>query len=163
GPWLSGTGDAGGPLRNVVSGHSQCGGRSASSQSSPSPPERSPQPRSVSSAVCSGRTTKSSSRSTGRSSSPGVPCMPGSLTSGTAGAVGRPDAGHREGAPGGQVGGAAQTGQPERREWAAGAYSGPPPTTPPPPGWRPPVHVQVPPPRRLPPQDMAAMDQAEQQ
>ncbi|RQX59967.1 hypothetical protein DLJ57_00265, partial [Micromonospora chalcea] len=33
---------------------------------------------------------------------------------------------------------------------------------PPPPGWRPPVHVQPAPPRRLPPQDMAAMDQAEQ-
>ncbi|MEU8071698.1 MULTISPECIES: hypothetical protein [unclassified Micromonospora] len=41
-------------------------------------------------------------------------------------------------------------------------YAGPPPSTPPPPGWRPPVHVQPSPPRRLPPQDMAAMDQAEQ-
>ncbi|MFJ1538074.1 hypothetical protein ACIODS_05975 [Micromonospora chalcea] len=45
---------------------------------------------------------------------------------------------------------------------AAGGYAGPPPSTPPPPGWRPPVHVQPAPPRRLPPQDMAAMDQAEQ-
>ncbi|MFC0029083.1 hypothetical protein ACFFMM_06045 [Micromonospora chaiyaphumensis] len=42
-------------------------------------------------------------------------------------------------------------------------YAGPPPTVPPPPGWRPPVHVQPTPPRRLPPQDMAAMDQAEGQ
>ncbi|WP_200215328.1 hypothetical protein [Micromonospora coerulea] len=41
-------------------------------------------------------------------------------------------------------------------------YSGPPPTTPPPPGWRPPIHVQVPPPRQLPPQDMAGLDQGEQ-
>lgn len=41
-------------------------------------------------------------------------------------------------------------------------YAGPPPSTPPPPGWRPPVHVQPAPPRSLPPQDMAAMDQAEQ-
>lgn len=45
---------------------------------------------------------------------------------------------------------------------AAGGYAGPPPTIPPPPGWRPPVHVQPAPPRRLPPQDMAAMDDAEQ-
>ncbi|MGW5671467.1 hypothetical protein, partial [Micromonospora sp. NPDC003776] len=42
-------------------------------------------------------------------------------------------------------------------------YTGPPPTNPPPPGWRPPVYVQAPPPRRLPGQDMAAMDRAEQQ
>ena len=49
-------------------GQSQCGGRSASSQSS-LPLDRSPQPRSVSSEVCSGSTTKSSLRSTARSSS----------------------------------------------------------------------------------------------
>jgi hypothetical protein len=44
-----------------------------------------------------------------------------------------------------------------------GGYTGPPPTTPPPLGWRPPVYVQAPPPRRLPAQDMATMDKAEQQ
>ncbi|MGN9807833.1 hypothetical protein ACTMSW_00540 [Micromonospora sp. BQ11] len=41
-------------------------------------------------------------------------------------------------------------------------YAGPPPTTPPPADWRPPVHVQPPPPRRLPDQDMAELDLAEQ-
>ncbi|MFI7076146.1 hypothetical protein ACIBO1_02495 [Micromonospora sp. NPDC049903] len=41
-------------------------------------------------------------------------------------------------------------------------YGGPPPTTAPPPGWRPPVHLQAAPPRRLPAQDMAALDAQEQ-
>ncbi|TDC35741.1 hypothetical protein E1211_15140 [Micromonospora sp. 15K316] len=41
-------------------------------------------------------------------------------------------------------------------------YSGPPPSTPPPAGWRPPVHLQPAAPRSLPPQDMAALDLAEQ-
>lgn len=41
------------------------------------------------------------------------------------------------------------------------SYAGPPPTTPPPPGWRPPVVTQPAPPRRLPPQDHAALDHAE--
>lgn len=41
------------------------------------------------------------------------------------------------------------------------SYPGPPPTTPPPPGWRPPVVVPPAPPRELPPQDHAALDQAE--
>ncbi|WP_091602567.1 hypothetical protein [Micromonospora mirobrigensis] len=45
---------------------------------------------------------------------------------------------------------------------AAAGYTGPPPTSPPPPGWRPPVHIQGTPPRRLPPQDMAALDADEQ-
>ena len=58
----------------------QCGGRSASSQSS-LPPGRSPQPRSVSSLVCSGSTTKSSLRSTTRSSSSRGARMAGSVTS----------------------------------------------------------------------------------
>ncbi|MEH0984617.1 hypothetical protein [Micromonospora sp. CPCC 205556] len=44
----------------------------------------------------------------------------------------------------------------------AGGYAGPPPTTPPPAGWRPPVHLQAAPPRALAPQDMEAMDAAEQ-
>ncbi|WP_243710426.1 hypothetical protein [Micromonospora sp. KC213] len=44
-----------------------------------------------------------------------------------------------------------------------GVYHGPPPTTAPPPGWRPPVHFRATPPRTLPPQDMEAMDAAEQQ
>ncbi|MFI7522551.1 hypothetical protein [Micromonospora globbae] len=43
-----------------------------------------------------------------------------------------------------------------------GGYAGPPPNVPPPTGWRPPVHVQPGPPRHLPPQDMAALDAAEQ-
>ncbi|MEU8296536.1 hypothetical protein AB0C04_04525 [Micromonospora sp. NPDC048909] len=43
-----------------------------------------------------------------------------------------------------------------------GGYTGPPPSTPPPAGWRPPVHLEPAPPRRLPPQDMAALDVAEQ-
>ncbi|MEE3919607.1 hypothetical protein V2I01_18445 [Micromonospora sp. BRA006-A] len=60
-----------------------------------------------------------------------------------------------------------QSGRRARRPTVRGGpppsgYAGPPPSTPPPPGWRPPVHVQPSPPRRLPPQDMAAMDQAEQ-
>ncbi|MFF5177330.1 hypothetical protein ACFY2Q_04795 [Micromonospora sp. NPDC000316] len=42
------------------------------------------------------------------------------------------------------------------------AYPGPPPSVPPPAGWRPPVHLQPAPPRRLPPQDMADLDIAEQ-
>nr|MDT0658218.1 translation initiation factor 2 [Micromonospora sp. DSM 115978] len=40
-------------------------------------------------------------------------------------------------------------------------YPGPPPSIPPPAGWRPPVHVQPPPPGRLPPQDLPALDAAE--
>ncbi|MGQ5260490.1 hypothetical protein ACTWLT_07010 [Micromonospora sp. ZYX-F-536] len=44
----------------------------------------------------------------------------------------------------------------------ASPYAGPPPSTPPPAGWRPPVHLQPAPPRRLPPQDMAGLDAAEQ-
>ncbi|MGI5213272.1 hypothetical protein [Plantactinospora sp. CA-290183] len=43
----------------------------------------------------------------------------------------------------------------------ASRYPGPPPSSTPPPGWRPPVHVQPPPPRRLPAQDLAALDAAE--
>ncbi|MFF5174260.1 hypothetical protein ACFY3U_16695 [Micromonospora sp. NPDC000089] len=43
-----------------------------------------------------------------------------------------------------------------------GGYAGPPPTTPPPAGWRTPVHLQPAPPRTLPPQDMTALDAAEQ-
>jgi hypothetical protein len=76
---------------------------------------------------------------------PGQPVSPWSRPA-------QPDPGSGAGQPGG-------TGQGR----AAGGYAGPPPTTPPPAGWRPPVHVQVPPPRRLPPQDMTAMDNAEQQ
>ncbi|MGC4745627.1 hypothetical protein ACLQ28_08180 [Micromonospora sp. DT201] len=45
----------------------------------------------------------------------------------------------------------------------ASGYAGPPPSVPPPTGWRPPVHQQPAPPRRLPPQDMAGLDVAEQQ
>lgn len=37
-------------------------------------------------------------------------------------------------------------------------YSGPPPTSAPPPGWRPPIVSQPPPPRRLPDQDLEALD-----
>ncbi|MFG2099261.1 hypothetical protein ACGFJ5_01535 [Micromonospora echinaurantiaca] len=44
----------------------------------------------------------------------------------------------------------------------AAGYAGPPPTVPPPAGWRPPVHLQPPPPRPLPPQDMVGLDAAEQ-
>ncbi|MFF4876712.1 hypothetical protein [Micromonospora sp. NPDC000668] len=44
----------------------------------------------------------------------------------------------------------------------ASAYAGPPPSVPPPAGWRPPVHLEAAPPRRLPPQDMAGLDAAEQ-
>lgn len=41
-------------------------------------------------------------------------------------------------------------------------YAGPPPSTPPPADWRPPVHLEPTAPRRLPAQDMAALDAAEQ-
>ncbi|MEO3771458.1 hypothetical protein [Micromonospora sp. B9E7] len=41
-------------------------------------------------------------------------------------------------------------------------YAGPPPSVPPPTDWRPPVHLRPAPPRRLPPQDMAGLDAAEQ-
>ncbi|GII21275.1 hypothetical protein [Planosporangium mesophilum] len=41
------------------------------------------------------------------------------------------------------------------------SYPGPPPTIPPPAGWRPPLVVQAPPPRSLPPQDPLGLDQAE--
>ncbi|GAA1805447.1 translation initiation factor 2 [Planosporangium flavigriseum] len=41
-------------------------------------------------------------------------------------------------------------------------YAGPPSATPPPAGWRPPLVVQVPPPRELPPQDLPRLDEAEQ-
>jgi hypothetical protein len=34
---------------------------------------------------------------------------------------------------------------------------------PPPPGWRPPVIMQTPPPRAMPAQDLARLDEAEQQ
>ncbi|MFV2103320.1 hypothetical protein [Micromonospora sp. LOL_024] len=44
----------------------------------------------------------------------------------------------------------------------AGGYNGPPPTTAPPAGWRPPVHLQAAPPRRLPHQDIGALDAGEQ-
>jgi hypothetical protein len=40
-------------------------------------------------------------------------------------------------------------------------YQGPPPTTPPPTGWQPPHVIEPPPPRRLPPQDLARMDEEE--
>ncbi|KAB1934368.1 hypothetical protein F8271_23665 [Micromonospora sp. ALFpr18c] len=43
-----------------------------------------------------------------------------------------------------------------------GGYAGPPPSTPPPAGWHPPVHLEPTPPRRLPAQDMAGLDAAEQ-
>ncbi|MEV7329302.1 hypothetical protein [Micromonospora sp. NPDC093244] len=43
-----------------------------------------------------------------------------------------------------------------------GGYAGPPASTPPPAGWRPPVHLEPTAPRRLPAQDMAALDTAEQ-
>ena len=42
-------------------------------------------------------------------------------------------------------------------------YAGPPPTTRPPEGWRPPVVSEPPTARQLPPQDLAALDEAEQQ
>ncbi|HEY8473103.1 MAG TPA: hypothetical protein VIL37_10785 [Natronosporangium sp.] len=41
------------------------------------------------------------------------------------------------------------------------SYTGPPPTTPPPRDWRPPVTYQPLPPRKLPPQDHAALDAEE--
>jgi hypothetical protein len=40
-------------------------------------------------------------------------------------------------------------------------YSGPPRTDPPPGGWRPPVVPQLPPPRSMPAQDMAALEESE--
>lgn len=40
-------------------------------------------------------------------------------------------------------------------------YPGPPVAPPPPPEWRPPVRIQLPPPRSLPPQDHEALDAAE--
>ncbi|NJP32840.1 hypothetical protein [Micromonospora thermarum] len=55
-----------------------------------------------------------------------------------------------------------QTGTAPQQPAPAGGYAGPPPTTPPPSGWRPPLHVQPPPPRQLPRQDMAELDLAEQ-
>jgi hypothetical protein len=42
-------------------------------------------------------------------------------------------------------------------------YPGPPRSAPPPPGWQPRTLIQVPPPRPLPPQDLDALDTAEQQ
>ena len=42
-------------------------------------------------------------------------------------------------------------------------YTGPPRSTPPPPDWRPQTVVQVPPPRELPRQDSAAIDDEEKQ
>ncbi|RLP93905.1 hypothetical protein EAD89_05360 [Micromonospora sp. BL4] len=54
-------------------------------------------------------------------------------------------------------------GAPEQAAAApASGYEGPPPSVPPPAGWRPPVHLEPAPPRRLPPQDMADLDAAEQ-
>ncbi|MBM0234922.1 hypothetical protein JNW91_25810 [Micromonospora sp. STR1_7] len=49
-----------------------------------------------------------------------------------------------------------------RRPAPTSGYAGPPPSTPPPAGWRPPVHLEATPPRRLPAQDMAGLDAAEQ-
>jgi hypothetical protein len=43
------------------------------------------------------------------------------------------------------------------------AYTGPPTAPPPPSGWHPPVVMQFPPPRSLPPQDLARLDETEQQ
>jgi hypothetical protein len=51
-------------------------------------------------------------------------------------------------------------GRPTAEPGPAG-YSGPPPTSPPPPGWRPPVVSLPPPPRRLPDQDLNALDESE--
>ncbi|QOC93785.1 hypothetical protein [Micromonospora craniellae] len=59
--------------------------------------------------------------------------------------------------PGGRVGG-----PPDGHGTGVAGYSGPPPTIAPPPGWRPPVHFQAAPPRRLPAQDMGALDAQEQ-
>ena len=44
----------------------------------------------------------------------------------------------------------------------AAGYAGPPRNLRPPPGWRPPLHLRAQPPRPLPPQDAAALDEAEQ-
>lgn len=68
-------------------------------------------------------------------------------------AGGQPGGGWARGGPGGGWAGGGP----------GGGYAGPPANVPPPPGWRPPLYVQPAPPRRLPPQDMAAMDHAEQQ
>jgi hypothetical protein len=43
------------------------------------------------------------------------------------------------------------------------AYTGPPRAAPPPPGWKPRTLIQVPPPRDLPPQDLPAIEEEEQQ
>ncbi|WP_141907822.1 hypothetical protein [Micromonospora sp. A202] len=69
-----------------------------------------------------------------------------------------PQSGHADPAPSGYAGPppSVPTGPP------ASGYAGPPPSVPPPSGWRPPVHLQPAPPRRLPPQDMAELDAAEQ-
>ncbi|MFF0172803.1 hypothetical protein ACWD6L_12360 [Micromonospora profundi] len=63
-----------------------------------------------------------------------------------------------------ETGDGEQTGRPSAAPASASpsAYPGPPPSVPPPAGWRPPVHLQPAPPRRLPPQDMADLDAAEQ-
>jgi hypothetical protein len=42
------------------------------------------------------------------------------------------------------------------------AYTGPPQAPPPPAGWRPPLVVQVPPPRPLPAQDLPRLEEAEE-
>ncbi|WBB65131.1 hypothetical protein [Micromonospora sp. WMMD812] len=64
--------------------------------------------------------------------------------------------------PAGSEGLPDQSAAPTGGSGAAGGYTGPPPSTPPPAGWRPPVHLRPAPPRSLPPQDMAALDAAEQ-
>jgi hypothetical protein len=48
-------------------------------------------------------------------------------------------------------------------EPAGSGYTGPPRATPPPAGWRPPLVVQVPPPRTMPVQDLDRLDAAEEQ
>jgi len=50
---------------------------------------------------------------------------------------------------------------PDRPAEVTPPYTGPPPNTMPPPGWQPTLHVQPPPPRTLPPQDLPALDAAE--
>lgn len=50
---------------------------------------------------------------------------------------------------------------PEPRAEPAERYEGPPRSSPPSPHWRPPTIGQPPPPRRLPAQDMDALDEAE--
>jgi hypothetical protein len=66
------------------------------------------------------------------------------------------------GQPAGSRGGPTSdaTGRPAAEREPVG-YSGPPPTSPPPPGWRPPVVSHPPPPRRLPDQDLNALDESE--